>query len=316
MDYSQLSSRAIMGMYFARLEASPGTAWIDGVSNLFTSDQGTEQYKFLGMSPVMQEWIGGRQLQGFRQNGVTIVNKHFESSVEIPIIDIRRDKTEQIRARIEDLADRTVTHWASLLSTLLLNGASTVCYDGKYYFDTTHVEGDSGTQSNSINVDISDVESAPDNPAMPTVKQIQWAIAAGIVQIMTFKDDRGEPMNDAASRFIVIVPPSLYPAAASAVNEISTRALQQNVNPNLLSGMNVEIYMNPRLTSWTTKFAVFRTDSPLRGLIRQQEYDVELKVQAEGSPAEFERAVWQFGVDAWRNVGYGYWQRACLVTMI
>ncbi|GAG27129.1 unnamed protein product, partial [marine sediment metagenome] len=23
----------------------------------------------------------------------------------------------------------------------------------------------------------------------------------------------------------------------------------------------------------------------------------------------------QFGLDAWRNVGYGYWQHACYVTM-
>ena len=39
MDQSLLSSRAIMGMYFARLEADPGMGWIDGVSNLFGSDQ-------------------------------------------------------------------------------------------------------------------------------------------------------------------------------------------------------------------------------------------------------------------------------------
>jgi phage major head subunit gpT-like protein len=72
--------------------------------------------------------------------------------------------------------------------------------------------------------------------------------------------------------------------------------------------------MNPRLT-WTDKFAVFRTDSPIKALIRQTEQDVELKAKAEGSEFEFDNDAWQFGIDAWRGVGYGYWQRACLVTM-
>jgi phage major head subunit gpT-like protein len=60
---------------------------------------------------------------------------------------------------------------------------------------------------------------------------------------------------------------------------------------------------------------VFRTDSPIKALIRQSEQDVELKAKAEGSEFEFDNDAWQFGIDAWRGAGYGYWQRACLVTM-
>ena len=42
MDQSILSSRAVLGMYYARLEANPGLAWVNGVSNLFNSDQASE----------------------------------------------------------------------------------------------------------------------------------------------------------------------------------------------------------------------------------------------------------------------------------
>ena len=35
---------------------------------------------------------------------------------------------------------------------------------------------------------------------------------------------------------------------------------------------------------------------------------------AEGSELEFREKKHQYGVKAMRNVGYGYWQRACLVT--
>lgn len=317
MDQSLLSSRAIMGMYFARLETDPGLAWLNGVANLYNSDQASETYNFLGQSPAMREWVGSRQAKGFSGQGITIVNKHYEATIEVEKRDARRDKTPQIQARIQEFTDRSVTHWASLVSTLILAGASTACYDGQFFFDTDHLEGGSGVQSNSISVDISTLAAVVHgaDAAHPSVEEMQQTILAGITQILTFKDDRGEPMNENARSFLVKVPPSLYMAAVSAVQAITTQAMQQNLNPNLLANFNVQVVMNTRLAAWTDKIAVFRTDSPIKGLIRQTEQDVELKAKAEGSEFEFDNDAWQFGIDAWRGVGFGYWQRACLVTM-
>jgi phage major head subunit gpT-like protein len=92
-------------------------------------------------------------------------------------------------------------------------------------------------------------------------------------------------------------------------------SLIQQLNPNMVEGLKVSVQMNTRLSSWTTKFVVFRTDSPIKALIRQTEQEIEMKVKAEGSDFEFDTDQWQWGIDAWRGVGYGYWQRACLVTM-
>lgn len=315
MDQSILSSRAIMGMYFARLETNPGLAWVNAVSNLFNSDQASETYAFLGQSPAMREWVGGRQPKGLRSSSVVIANKHYEATLEIAVRDARRDKTPQIEARVNEFADRSLTHWASLLSTLLINAPSTACYDGQFYFDTDHTEGDSGTQDNDITVDISALPAAVHGVVTaPSVEEMQQAILKGIAQILSFKDDRGEPMNENAKAFTVIVPTALYLTAVAACSVLTTAALQQNLNPNLIASMQIDVQMNPRLT-WTDSFAVFRTDSPIKGLIRQSETEVELKAKAEGSEFEFDNAAWQFGIDAWRNVGYGYWQRACYVTM-
>ena len=316
MDQSLLSSRAIMGMYFARLETDPGLQWLNGVSNLFNSDQSSETYNFLGQSPAMREWIGGRQAKGFSGQGITIVNKHYEATLEIAKRDLRRDKTAQIMARVDEFADRAVTHWASLVSAAILAGESTVCYDGQYYFDTDHVEGDSGSQSNDISVDISALPATlHGSTTAPSVEEMQQAILAGITQILTLKDDQGEPMNENARTFIVKVPPSLYMAAVAACSTLTTMALQNNLNPNLIASFDVTPVMNTRLSAWTTKFAIFRTDSPIKGLIRQSEQDIELKAKADGSEFEFDNDAWQFGIDGWRGVGYGYWQRACLVTL-
>ena len=316
MDQGLLSSRAIMAMYFARLETNPGLPWINGVSNLFTSDQAQEVYKFLGQSPRMREWIGGRQAKGLSGQGITVTNVHYEATLELSKRDVRRDKSSQIEARVQEFADSTVSHWASLLSTLILAGTTSTCYDGQYYFDTDHSEGASGSQSNSISVDISALPAAVHGATTaPSMEEMQQAILAGIAAILGFKDDRGEPMNEGARSFMVMVPAALYPVALAATSIMATGAQYNNQNPNALSRFNVTVEMNTRLT-WTTKIAVFRVDSPIKALIRQTETDTELKAKAEGSEFEFDNDAWQFGIDAWRGVGYGYWQRACLATMV
>jgi len=109
-DFQLLSSRAIIGMYYARLSADTGMAWIDGVSNLFGSDQSSETYNWIGMVPAMRQWIGARQAKGFTGQGVTIINNHYEASIEIAKRDVCRDKTGQVRVRMEELADRGQTY--------------------------------------------------------------------------------------------------------------------------------------------------------------------------------------------------------------
>lgn len=146
MSAQGLSSRAIIGEFYARLEAATGMSWISQLSMLFASDQASETYKWLGQAPVMREWIGGRHAKGFRENGLTIANKTFEATLEVSVDDLRRDKTGQVMVRIAELAGRTVSHDAGLLSTLILNGATAVCYDGQYFFDTDHPVGAPGSQ--------------------------------------------------------------------------------------------------------------------------------------------------------------------------
>jgi phage major head subunit gpT-like protein len=315
MDQSILSSRAVIGLYYARLEKPSAAGWIDGVSNLFNSDQASEQYAFLGQVPRMREWIGGRQAKGLRSNSLTIKNRHYEATLEFALRDLRRDKTPQIQARIGEFADEGDAHWGTLVSALLIAGPSTLCYDGQYFFDTDHVEGDSGTQDNDISVDISALPAGVHGSTnAPSNEEMQQAIIKGIAQILGFKDDRGRQMNSSARSFLVTVPISLWIPAIAAVNTITTATLLQNVNPAILGGMSINIQMVPELT-WTDSFAVWRTDSPIKGLIRQNETDPVTKMKDENSDFAFDNDAIQIGIDAWRGADFGLWQRACYVTM-
>lgn len=313
MTVQTLSSRAIIGEFYAALQADTGQGWIDRISMLFTSDQDSEEYRWIGQTPAMREWIGGRDAKGFRDNGLTIKNKHYEATLEVLVRDLRRDKTGQVMARVRELALRANAHWASLLSTLILNAATTTCYDGQYFFDTDHSEGYSGAQSNSISVDISALAAAAHgSTTLPSVEEMQQSMLSGVSAIANFKDDQGEPMNELASQFLIMVPPSLHFVAMNAVAmPLGTGVTQQNA----LGGFNVQVVSNARLSTWTASFAVFRTDGGVKPFIRQQETEVQIKAKAEGSEFEFDHDMHQYGIDAWRNVGYGYWQHACLVTM-
>lgn len=319
MSLNDLSSRAIIGRYYETLEGVQLASWVDPISMLFTSDQKSETYKWLGMSPAMREWIAGRQLKRPRVQGVTIENLHYEASLAIPIKDMRRDKTAQIFVRVDDLASRSIQHWNSLLSTLVLNGESTACYDGQFFFDTDHSEGDSGTHSNDLaSTDYSELEVVLNTN--PTADELADVIIKMVQHFYTFKDDQGEPMNEDAQEFLVMVPPPYLGAATKAVygNSLNVGTGVRD-NPvaslrGLAGGLRINLVVNPRLT-WTTKLAMFRTDGRVKPLIRQQEQETEFDTMAEGSDAAFYNKEYHYGVDAWRNVGYGYWQHAMLATL-
>lgn len=315
MGAEVLSSRAVIGMYYEALAADPGMAWLDAVSNYFNSDQASEDYAWIGMPPALREWVGSRQAKGFNDASLTIINKHYEATMDIKLKDLRRDKTGQIQARIAEFVQRGSSHFASLVSTLIANGETGVCYDGQYFFDTDHSEGDSGTQDNDITTDISALPTEVHGVVTaPSKEEMLQAIVKSISQFFAFKDDRGEPINENAKSFHVMVPVGLAAAARSALSST-------NVNgPGTfeMDGFTLSLSMNPRLTTagWTDKFVTFRTDGSVKALIRQEETEPDMKMKDETSEYAFDNDAIQIGIDTWRNAGYGRWQGAVLNTLV
>jgi len=306
MGAQGLGSRGIIGKFFAALQIYTGLSWIELVSVLFDSDQESETYKWLGQAPAMREWIGGRHAKGFRENGLTIVNKKFEATLDIPVDWMRRDKTGQIDIRIAEMAQRAVGHYGKMLSSLILAGTTDLCYDGAEFFALDHNEGESGDQLNLLaagQVPALDVTAS----TAPTAAEAIKAILGVIAYMMGYVDDQAEPMNSEARNFLIMTSVSLWPYMVHAVMG-EPSANESNVLKELKrQGFVVSVVANPRLT-YTTQFVTFRTDAPAKALIRQEEEKLSVGSKAEGSEYEFDNDAHQYGIKAVRNVGYGYWQ--------
>lgn len=313
-----LSSRAIVGRFYQTFEGELAKGYLNQIAMTIPSDQESESYKWLGATPKMREWIGERIAAGLNVNGMTIVNRTWESTLRINVDDLRRDKTGQINVRIDEMAARAAEHPLSLLSTLVTNGdgaTSGLCYDGQYFFDTDHAEGDSGAQKNLLTA--SEVTALNVTTAtQPTQAEMASAILGVIGYMYGFKDDRGEPLNGGARSFVVMTPVGLWGPALAAATQTTVIGATGAVAPNPLAaaGITIKVVCNPRL-AWTDAFAIFRVDGFAKPFIYQEELPPQMSVLAEGSELEINGNEHQYGIKSIYNVGYGLWQHAAKATL-
>lgn len=307
MSFEKISTRDVRGLILARFATPTMLPWISAYSMFTTSNQASEKYPWLGQAPSLREMVGGRKIQSLIENEFEIRNLEFEATLGIHDKDMRRDKIGQIRLRVNDLGNRADLHWASLISALINAGHQAACYDGKPFFDPNHSEGDSGSQSNDLTFDVATV-------ATPTVAEMQDAILGAVQQMFSFKDDRGEPINEDANGFSVMVPVNYWGVAAKAVSNPVTSGGDTNPLQNI-PGKTFSVEVNPRLTA-TDTFFVFATHGEIKPFVRQEEVPPELSILSEGSDHFFEKREHLFGIYTSRNAGYGLWQRAVRMQLV
>ena len=306
-QHEKITTSSVRAMVLQALDTGTA-AWINDLVMKTNSDDASETDAWLGAPPAMNEFIGKRKLNELKEVSFTISNKDYENNLVIRSKDMRRDKTGQIQIRVNQLADRVLDHPATLLSTLVMNGESALCYDGQYFFDTDHVDGDSGMISN-------DITSVAAVPAAPTAAEFSKAIMAAITAMYKFKDDKGQPMNQSARVFTVMVAPDHMTAALEAVTSLQGANGASAIIPALRGKFTINVEVNARLT-WTTKFAVFRTDGNVKPFILQEDSGgMDVVAIGDGSEHEQMHKEQIYGVDWSGNVGYGYWQGAVLVTL-
>lgn len=308
---SQHSSNSIKGMFYNRLTAIMMASWAFTVSHYNpNSDQSSEEYLQTGPTPQFSPWTGMRDVKGLDPYTLTIPNVKYQAALRDLADNFRYDKTGQLANRVSGFARRAVTHWAKLTTDAIKLGASTPGADGENFFSAAHY----ASQNNALTAsDDSRLNVAV--AANPTAVEMADAIGAVIAIMQSWLDTEGEPLNEEASAFSVMVPASMAFAAHQAVTSAVVSDSNGAKNNPLIDGkFTINVVTNARLTT-NTVFYVFRTDGDTKAIILQERGGLKLSAKAEGSEYEHDTDMWEFGAKAVRGVGLYNWENCAKVTL-
>lgn len=314
----KITERSVIGMFYERLQQNVAADVIGAIgTNPISSDQDSEDYAWVGMVPQMVEQTGEKKFSKLRKTPWTVRNKKYQGGITIPKNDILYDKTGQVQIRVNELATRATSHWWSLVAPLLVNGESTVCYDNQYFFDTDHSEGDSGTQSNDITQNIV-------TTTAPTPTEMIDSILAVIQQMLAFKDDQGEYVNESMTEFLVLTSTALLGPTMRALSQSNVGGGDTNVLMEQ-DKYRLRMHASPRFSTWTDRFAVFATQGAQKPVILQQRKPNN-ESTGYGSDGMLVQTLWidseycklndaaLVSVETERAAAYGDWKKACLCT--
>lgn len=110
----------------------------DQVATLITSETETNLYAFLGQFPKMREWLGDRYVKSMAMNSYSITNKPYEATVGVPGTKVEDDTYGIFSTMMEEMGYSAAIHPDELVFAAVAAGASSLCYDGQYFFDTDH----------------------------------------------------------------------------------------------------------------------------------------------------------------------------------
>jgi len=116
------------------------TYW-EQVATRVPSTSKSNDYKWLGALPTLREWIGERQVKNISAFSYEIVNKAFEATVAVNRDDIEDDNIGVYKPVIQQLAVAAKQHPDELVFTLLKEGFTRKCFDGKPFFSDSHKIG-------------------------------------------------------------------------------------------------------------------------------------------------------------------------------
>jgi phage major head subunit gpT-like protein len=262
---------------------------------------------FLGSIPGMAKWADKRRRVKPVPYSWALQNDKFESSIVIPDEWLIADKTSNVDLRISQLVEKYSIWPGALVATLINNSATALAFDGKAFFASDHVWGDSGTIDNAI-------DQAAASGTTPTADEFAIGIMAAYAQMLGFKDDLGEPVNENISSLAVVCGATLAGTAMQAINgdqlDTGTGTRDNPIKGMGAQGVNIRLLANPRITS-TTKFYLVKNDANACPFIFGENPALMNRTTKDNRHDNDE---WEFGVKAVGNATYGLFTDAVEVT--
>ncbi len=108
------------------------------VAKVIASSNKSNTYAWLAQFPSFVEWVGARQHKAIKEHAMQVVNRKFETTVDVLREDIEDDNIGQYGTLAESAGIAAIDLKNDLVFQALANGFATACYDGQYFFDSDH----------------------------------------------------------------------------------------------------------------------------------------------------------------------------------
>jgi phage major head subunit gpT-like protein len=154
------------------------------IATVSPSSTDRESYNWLGTIPAMVEWKDVRTIKDLAKYDYTLINKHYEATLQVDRDALSDDKYGMIKARIRGLARAYFKGITAAVFSQLDDGETLLAFDGTAFFADTRVIGASANIDNLLSMACSD-----------SATEVRAALSAGVNAMRNFQDDQGNPMN-------------------------------------------------------------------------------------------------------------------------
>jgi len=261
-----------------------------------------ESYAWASRVPELREWFGERKMQSIGSYIQTIVNRDFETTVEVDRNKILDDTYGMFDFPMRDLG-RAARKWPDrLMLNVLQNGQTQACYDGQNYFDTVHPVDKFAGQVAGAN------------------QQNYWASGQALTfdnyqtvraTMLAYKGEDGLPLGVTPN--LLVVPPQLEVIARliCEADSVAPQTLGLNTmvgaNTNILRG-TAKVLVIPELSNQAAVWYLMDTSKGFKPFVFQERQAPQIiTLRDPSSENVFKRKKFVMGVDVRGNAAGGLW---------
>ena len=258
------------------------------------SNKSKESYAWLGATPTMRKFVDERMPGALAEHGFELENEKWESTISVDADALEDDQYGQIKLRVQQMAESARNFYGEKAFEALVNGDSTLCYDGQYFFDNDHEEGDSGTQDNLL-----DLELTSEN------------LSTARSHMMRFKDDKGKALK--INGDTVVVPPELESTAleivgAESIERYTASGDDKKPTMNVHRG-RYTVITTPEITDADSWYLTC-SNRITKPVIFQNRKETDFNALEGNSETGFMRDEYLYGVKNRFAMGVGDWRLA------
>jgi phage major head subunit gpT-like protein len=269
-------------------KAAKNDAW-KKIATIFNSTGENEVYPWLGQVPSLKEWKDSRQLSGLKPHDYTLVNKDWESTIEVNRNALSDDKLGMIPNRVRQLVDAYYRGITREVFSRLDAGTSGLAFDALAFFLSTNTRtiGDSGYIINLMSGAYSG-----------SAAEVRSALSAGAQLFAAFKDENGEYLGLMPDT--VACSPKMQPIIQDAIRPDYAGA--QRPEAQYVKDIVVSPWIDADSDDW---YQLCTTEEVKPLIFQNRESPLITSLDKPDSHANFMSKKLYYGVEARFETGYG-----------